>query len=127
MYIFSWQLVIEVRDSEKPLTSTRTTLTIPVRRNVHAPVFDAETFEAAILENVPLASLVTSVKAEDDDDDVLTYEITDDVSNELSRQFFFIIHDTGAIHVKRSLREDVDLNTEYRVRNGCDYQHYYKN
>ena len=90
-------------------------LTIPVRRNVHAPVFDADQFEADILENAPLASLVTSVRATDDDADVLTYELADDDVNALSRQFFFVIHDTGAIHVKKPLREDPDFNTEYKV------------
>ena len=56
-----------MHDSAKPDNFAETSVTIPVRRNVHAPSFLSQTYAQTIFENLAVGSSVLQVNATDDD------------------------------------------------------------
>lgn len=58
---------VTVHDSGNPEKSATTTLTIPVVRNVHGPIFEKQNYQAEITENTAVGTSILEVKASDDD------------------------------------------------------------
>lgn len=83
-----------------PLTQTAI-LTVGVLRNLNAPKFDNDAYQAEILEVLSIGSSVLKVNARDEDDkqpnNIVTYELD---------HAYFSINKDGVISLKRSLLGD---------------------
>ncbi len=99
-----------------PLTDT-TVVTINVQRNLKAPVFQPNNYNAKILETQDLGVPFVTVKAKDEDQkppyNQFRFAITGD---EQGRNYFMINENNGAISVKQGLYLDSQKRTRYTVR-----------
>ena len=59
---------VRVRDSAKPDNIAEASVTIPVRRNVHAPQFSQQEYKQVVYENVRVGNSILQLTATDDDD-----------------------------------------------------------
>ena len=84
-----------------------------MRRNENAPTFDKATYEATVVGTAPLGFSVAKVVANDDDEsDVMTYEISKD---DMCMEYFYINPDSGAVSLKKLL-DDVEVDI-FKVNN----------
>ena len=56
--------------------------------------------------------------------DTITYELPESASENKAVDYFFVTPDTGVVHLKQSLQNDEDRETQYRVSvNNTDFKH----
>ncbi|KAJ9575146.1 hypothetical protein L9F63_025901, partial [Diploptera punctata] len=109
-------LTVRARDKGTPSLSTETSVIIEVvdvNENLHAPVFEDFVIAASVRENQPTGTLVTTVRATDDDprgdDSRISYSIRGGDGIGL----FSIDSEVIEIVLDRKLRESKPLDKEY--------------
>lgn len=117
-----YKVRLRVQDGGTPPKSDVAVLSVSVQRNLNAPVFQPNQYEAAILETQNVGVPFVTVSAKDEDQrapfNTIKFEIT---GEDKSKEYFLIDPDSGAIAVKKSLQLDQELKEQYTV--GI---HYYK-
>ena len=90
-------------DTAYPDQTSTATLEVRVTRNEAAPLFpDSEEYAVEIAENHQLGSSVLQVRANDADDDVVSYRLTGSPS---ALPVFHVNPDSGLVSLKKPLRE----------------------
>ena len=79
-------------------------------RNLRAPTFASSQYRATVLETQPIGQSILKVQARDSDEKAPHNQVT----YQLTNQYFTIDSETGVIALKRSIIGDT--TREYRVR-----------
>ena len=111
-----YKVRVRVSDGGTPPRTDVTVVTVSVQRNLQAPVFQPNSYEAAILETQNVGVPFVTVSAKDEDQrapfNTFRFEIT---GEDRSKEFFLMDPSTGQVSVKKSLQLDRELREQYTV------------
>ena len=98
-----YTLRLRTFDSAYPDQTSTATVSVRVTRNEAAPLFpESENYAVEIAENHQLGSSVLQVRADDADDDVVSYRLTGSAS---ALPVFHVNPDSGLVSLKKPLSE----------------------
>lgn len=95
-----------VYDSLYPEQISEETLTVIVSRNSNPPIFVESEIEKTIQDDHPVGTVITSLEANDADNDELIYSFDRDVDRD-TKKAFFVDPKTGEVYLRISLEDTV--------------------
>lgn len=115
----TYNLRITAFDNGIPPLSNSTLVVITVNRNNFSPVFQPQTYQANVADNVALGTEIEQVIATDSDPfspyNIVRYFLVGSSAN----QYFFINEETGSIYIAQSIALDPNSPTQYTLTVGA--------
>ena len=108
-----YTLKVVAFDSRETQLRATADVTIKVQRNANSPVFTKDPFRVSISENQGLGETIIHANATDKDNDTLRYEL---IGTPRALQFFYINPLTGAIALKKGVKDEGDSIFTINVR-----------
>ncbi|XP_036359005.1 uncharacterized protein LOC115211772 [Octopus sinensis] len=105
---------VEAYDSQEPSIVGETTVYITIQKNPNGPYFLANSYTVTILSHSPVGSMVVNTTAIDNDGDVLTYYLGNNLGSD-DAKYVYVLPNNGMIYLRESLKSQATNTLRFLV------------